>query len=197
VAVVGDAVITDSMLELRASERLSKIRAETYAIKKQVLEAYIVELLLEREARARGVSVADLQQQEIRSKVQPVSEDAKRAVLESNPLAYATKSEQEALSQIESRLRGSRESEVRRKFVLGLREQAGVKVFLDPPRVAIEAQGQPFKGPAEAPVTLVVFSDYQCPYCTRLEPELKQLNKRYEKRLCTRICSGPNAWALI
>jgi protein-disulfide isomerase len=37
----------------------------------------------------------------------------------------------------------------------------------------------PVKGPASAPVTLVVFSDFQCPYCSRVEPTLKQVEEAF------------------
>lgn len=39
--------------------------------------------------------------------------------------------------------------------------------------------GHPFKGPENAPVTIAVFDDYQCPYCARLEPQLKQVLEKY------------------
>jgi protein-disulfide isomerase len=37
----------------------------------------------------------------------------------------------------------------------------------------------PVKGAAAAPVTVVVFSDFQCPFCARLEPTLKQVEQAY------------------
>jgi protein-disulfide isomerase len=37
----------------------------------------------------------------------------------------------------------------------------------------------PQRGPRTAPVTVVVFSDFQCPFCTRVEPSLAQLQKAY------------------
>ncbi len=43
--------------------------------------------------------------------------------------------------------------------------------------VAIE--GLPFRGSDKASVTIAVFDDYQCPYCAKLEPQLKQLLERY------------------
>lgn len=41
----------------------------------------------------------------------------------------------------------------------------------------------PSLGPASASVTLVVFSDYQCPYCARLEPVLTELRARFPDHL--------------
>jgi protein-disulfide isomerase len=37
----------------------------------------------------------------------------------------------------------------------------------------------PQRGPRAAPVTVVIFSDFQCPFCTRVEPTLAQLQKAY------------------
>ena len=39
----------------------------------------------------------------------------------------------------------------------------------------IDITGAPVRGKADAPVTLVVFSDFECPWCAKLEPLLAQL----------------------
>jgi protein-disulfide isomerase len=48
---------------------------------------------------------------------------------------------------------------------------------------AIDIEGSPFKGPENAPVTIVAFDDYQCPYCARLEPVLKQVLGKYPREV--------------
>jgi len=54
-----------------------------------------------------------------------------------------------------------------------------------PPPAAVQKvdfrPDDPQKGPKGAPVTVVVFSDFQCPFCTRVEPTLAQLQKAYPK----------------
>jgi protein-disulfide isomerase len=45
------------------------------------------------------------------------------------------------------------------------------------------APDDPSLGPSSAPVTLVVFSDYQCPFCARLEPVLTALRERFPEHL--------------
>ena len=83
VAVIGDRTITAAELDNLAKERLTRLRNEEYTIRKQVLEEYITRLLIEREAAARGVSVLALTSAEIDAKVAPVTDEQKRAVLES------------------------------------------------------------------------------------------------------------------
>lgn len=46
-----------------------------------------------------------------------------------------------------------------------------------------EAKGSPSQGPANAPVTLQVFSDYQCPFCSKVEDTLKEVRQMYPGKL--------------
>jgi predicted DsbA family dithiol-disulfide isomerase len=52
------------------------------------------------------------------------------------------------------------------------------KIVLSPPRKELETT-RLVRGDAEAPVTIMVFSDYQCPYCVRAEPVLAEVLERY------------------
>lgn len=44
-------------------------------------------------------------------------------------------------------------------------------------------QDTPVLGPAEAPVTIVMFADFECPFCQRVLPTLAALRARYPNRL--------------
>ncbi len=37
----------------------------------------------------------------------------------------------------------------------------------------------PVQGKADAPITIIEFSDFQCPYCKRVEPQLKKIHDTY------------------
>jgi protein-disulfide isomerase len=59
-----------------------------------------------------------------------------------------------------------------------LKQKAGVRVLLRAPRVEVAADG-PSKGPATAKVTIVEFSDFQCPYCSRGRTVIDEVVKKY------------------
>ena len=61
-------------------------------------------------------------------------------------------------------------------------------------RVQISVDGRPFKGPEEASVTLVEFTDYQCPFCRRhFEQTMPDLLRAYEGRIKYVVLNFPIA----
>lgn len=55
---------------------------------------------------------------------------------------------------------------------------------IDPNKVYnLPAGNSPFKGPADAPVTLALFSDFQCPFCSQIPGLVDQLLKAYPKEV--------------
>ncbi len=64
----------------------------------------------------------------------------------------------------------------------GERDDDGEGEALDRYAVPVTA-AQPSRGPADALVTMVVFSDFQCPFCSRLTPTIEQLLSAYPTQL--------------
>jgi protein-disulfide isomerase len=52
-----------------------------------------------------------------------------------------------------------------------------------PPRITIDIQGAPTLGPSDAPVTIVEFSDYECPACRSTHDVVKQIRAAYGDRV--------------
>ena len=63
-----------------------------------------------------------------------------------------------------------------------LQDKYKVEYKMEPIRVEVAATG-PAKGPANAPVTIVEFSDFQCPFCSRLTPTIKQVEEKYGNKV--------------
>jgi protein-disulfide isomerase len=49
--------------------------------------------------------------------------------------------------------------------------------------VDIDTVGAPFKGPADAPVTMTLFTDFECPYCRQIIPLLDEVLQKNQKNV--------------
>ena len=65
------------------------------------------------------------------------------------------------------------------QFYAGLAQRFDAQYRLGPLRFAVAADGFPALGPEDAPVTIVEFSDFQCPFCARLLPTLERAKQEY------------------
>ena len=180
VAEVNGGPILASELEQRAAGRLTSVRQEEYDIRRQALDELIAERLVAAEAARRGVSAEELLRLEVDSKTQPLSQARVETIYEQNKPRFGTAPRDEALARIREVLGERATAERRAAFEKELRGAARVSVRLDPPRatVAIPA-GAPATGPAAAPVTIVEFTDYQCPYCHRAQTVIEEVLQRY------------------
>ena len=180
VAIVGGKTITASQLDAEAANQLMRLRAQEYDIKRRVLDDLIVQMLIENEAKARGITVEELNLREIEQKAAPVTADETKAFYEANKSRFGNKPEAEALKLIETSLAQNKIQQRRTAFLDGLREKAGVKILLEPPRIDVQiTEADPVKGAKEAPVSIIEYSDFQCPFCSKVVPTLKQIESRY------------------
>jgi protein-disulfide isomerase len=179
VASVGGVTIDASELEEKGGARLFQIHTEEYQVRKQLLDEIITKRLLEKEAKSRGISVDELNRIEVEGKTAPVTEAEQKAYYDEQKGRFGQAAQADVLKQIEAGLRKQRINERRTEFVAALRKAATVKVMLEPPRMKVDANGGPAKGPESAPITIVEYADYQCSYCNRVVASLKQVEARY------------------
>ncbi len=189
VARVGERVITLAevdarWLEMDPSEQL-KAQKTVYVGRRAALDAIVADILFDRAARSRGVTVAHYLNQEIAKRVQPVKPADIESFYSANQERLRGRSLDEVRPAIAEML-GRRRREEARSALLGDLRKSGpdVRIALDPPRqqVAI-ASTDPVRGARSAPVTIVEFSDYQCPFCARLVPVLAQVLTTYDDRV--------------
>jgi len=178
VARIGTATITDDDLSRLANPELQQLAQQRYLVLERNLERLVEQRLVEIEAARRGLSVEDLAAREIAAAVTPVSDAEVEAWYRANEERIRQPREAVA-EQIRGLLDRQRREERQAAFLTELRQRHGVTVYLEPPRVAIDLAGAPVKGPAQAPVTVVEFSDFQCPACQRMNPNLVRLRETF------------------
>jgi len=141
------------------------------------------ELLIEQDAKTRGVPQAALIDQEITKKVGPVSDEDIATWFQQNQsrLQGAT------IDQVRTAIRGfltqQRTLEARRAYVDRLKTKTVVRVALEPPRTVVSKADRPTKGPATAPVEMIEFSDFQCPFCERAFPTVAKILSEYGDKI--------------
>lgn len=188
-AVVEGETITLSEVEAAAAERLEQLEIQRLQMenrlsqeRQQILlgsvETLIEERLLALEAGAQGIASEELLGREIQ--VEPVtSEEIDAFYAELQQQRQGVPPKEQIQQQIRDHLAETRQAEARDAFFSGLREKYGVQVFLQEPRTQVAADGFPAKGSADAPVTIVEFSDFECGFCARVVPTLNRVVEQY------------------
>jgi protein-disulfide isomerase len=165
-----DAWIKDDLFRKQTDDLAS---AEVYELRSHSLQALLDQRIVEAEAARRGVSSEELMRLE-REALGPVSDEQVTDFYEKNKQKMGGATRDQVADRIRSFLDEAREGEV----TAALRKRAKLEVLLEPPRVTVAAEG-PSLGPADAPVKIVEFSDFQCPYCARAGAVVKQIRERY------------------
>jgi protein-disulfide isomerase len=177
-AIVAGEPIPLAAVDELVKAQLMEIRSREHQLRSQALDELIAQSLLEKEAKARGVSEDALEKAEILDKA-VVPEAESRAYYEANKARIGSMPEAEAMKQIREGLAQQRQGERRAAFAKELRAKYDVKVLLEPYRIPVALGDAPVRGAAAAPVTIVEFSDFQCPYCVRARPTVAKIRETY------------------
>lgn len=180
VAEVEGDTVTAAELDERVGNRLARIRQEEYEIRRQALDEIVYDKLLAKEATRRSISVKELVADEVDNQVPEPDAKIVEGLYEQNRARLGKRTKDEALADIRKVLRDRARQERQDAFRRRLRDKAAVKIALEPPRTSVAVPASaPTLGPDGAPVTIVQFVDYQCPYCRRAQSTIDEIVGRY------------------
>jgi len=178
-AQVGEEEIPQSALEQEAASELLDLRRKIHEVYAATLDGMIAEKLLLAEANHRGISLEELETVEVTDKVSPVTDGDLNAWY----AAHAHEVGGQSLDTIRAQLTGylQEERRVLRRvaFLDELKEKTSVKILLEPFRLEVPAGNGPRLGLATAPVEIVEYSDFECPYCARGADTLNLVLEQY------------------
>ena len=161
-AVLNGRTITEADLSAASTGQTARtMHNQVYQARKQALDAFITDQLLVDEAKKRGISREQLVQQEVDAKIPEPTAAEIEQLYNANKARLGGKSLEESKPTIISHLKGQKRQTQMQDFVRSLRRAAGVKMLLKPPPLNMTLDNAPTRGPANAPVTIVEFSDYQ------------------------------------
>jgi len=176
-ATINGEAITAGDVEDSLQALIFDVQEQVYGLRKNEVDLNINDTLLTQEAQKRKITTNALLETEVKPK--PITEDQARVFFEQNKERVSGEFAQTKdaiisyLQQVELRL-------AERAFVDKLRTAASIEIFLKAPEspvFKISTKDQPSLGNANAAVTIVAFTDYQCPSCAAIHPALERLVK--------------------
>jgi protein-disulfide isomerase len=181
VATVDGRDITLQQVDETITPAVLPLQQQLYAIRKVALENLITARLLEREARARRISIDELRQRLTSGAIHVTSAQVEEAYTQ-NATFFASMSSDEARERLRLDLENQARMKNYRAGLEALRKKWPVKVSLAPPPAAgleLDDRLSPAKGTAKPAVTIVEFSDFECPFCRQVQDTLKQIIEQY------------------
>src|SRR5262249_3941378 len=184
-ATVNGENITSAKIEEDLLPFIFNVQMEIYKLRKSALDIKINDALLEKEAQNRKITTRALLDAEVGTKIKKITEADARDFYEKNKDKiqgdYAQYKDKiiNYLTQLE-------DQRVESAFADQLRKTAKVEMYLKepvPPVLSIATDGRPARGKPDAPVTIIEFTDYQCPSCGALHPIIQQLVGEYGAKL--------------
>jgi protein-disulfide isomerase len=176
-ARVGGVAITTTELDDWIKEDMFHDAASSpsrlYDLREDAIERMVEERAIELEAKRQGVTPDKLIESEVAA-LGPVTDQEVQEFYDQHKAEVGASSFDELKGRIHDFLASRRPTTAK----ANIRNRAEVEILLQPPRVEVSADG-PSKGAEGARVTIVEFSDFQCPYCKRAAPTLDQLLARY------------------
>jgi protein-disulfide isomerase len=182
VAVVAGASVSQEELDRALGSKLLRVQTDEYNIRRAALDEIIADRLLAAEAARRHVTVDDLLKAEVEAKVTVPSLADIEPFYEATKERFGTAPKEEAMQQIAEGMRRQKTAQRKAELVRSLRDAAGVRVLIEPPRAKVTASG-PSLGNSAAPVTIVEFSDFECPFCSRAASTLHRIEQTYGDRV--------------
>jgi protein-disulfide isomerase len=188
-ARVGSRTITIGELDERwrrddAAQQAQAFQ-QLYEGRKTALDAIIAEMLIGEAAKAKGLNADQFTESEVTRRVKPVTEGQVVSFFQQNQAQMQGRDLVAMSPAIRKYLEEQERGAAYRALVAELRK-AGPRVdtVIDAPRYNVEiAPEDPVVGNANAAVTVVEFSDFQCPFCQRVMPTLKKVRETYGDRV--------------
>ena len=181
-ATIGDEKVTLADVRGRAGEQLDQLdmqyRRQRDKLVGAALDSIVRERLIAAEAKKRGKTPDELLAAEMGVGATP-SDVEIAAWYNDNQARLGGRGLDQVRSQVADLLTKERRANSARILEQRLRDERGVTIAFEPYRLRFANEGAPTLGKKDALVTLVEFSDFQCPYCQAVAPTLKQVAQKF------------------
>ena len=185
VATIGGQPLKASVIIERLKPIVYEMRLQAYELTKHQAEQTVNNLLLLEEARRRQIGPEEIIRSEVSDKVRPPTEAEVAKFYEENK-SRINGDLNTVRNQIADYLHERERSRLEQELSARLRKTAKIRWLITepvPPVQNISVDDDPSRGPANAPVTIVEFTDFQCPACAAMHPVIEEVLKTYGDKI--------------
>jgi protein-disulfide isomerase len=184
-ANIGGTPLKASFMSERLKPIIYKIRLEAYEVEKKQADQMVDDLLLVAEANRRQIGPEQIIRTEISEKVRTPTE-AEVAKFYTENKARISGDLNSVRNQLVTYLEGEDRQRLEKELSERLRKNANLRWLITEPVAPVQAisvDDDPALGPIGAPVTIVEFTDFQCPACAAMQPILDEVIKSYGNKV--------------
>ena len=179
-ATVGAYKITQQEVDDKVLHSVSV--GQLYELRRQALDSLVEDYVVEQAAKKAGLPPNEYIKRKIEAEPGgKITETDARKFYDAHKAAIDRQSGGRTFDQIKPMLIGGLQNQMdqgrREELIAKLRAENQVKVMLEAPQIA--SAGHPTAGSKDAPVTIIEFSDFQCPYCRAAQNSLRQVREKY------------------
>jgi protein-disulfide isomerase len=189
VAKVGAVSITLAQVDEKALEQpvasfgSVKLAQALYEARRQAIDELVANTLFDQEAKKRGIERSALVEKEIMDKVPPVGDADVSSWYQANQARLQGASLDQVRAPIRAYLIQERVASIREQYLETLKVKTPVVISLDPPRLVVSAAKGATRGAKDAPIEMIEFSDFQCPYCQRAHATVERVLSTYGNQI--------------
>ncbi|MEK6706251.1 MAG: DsbA family protein [Bdellovibrionota bacterium] len=184
VAKIGSEEISEEALIGADKLDFFELKKQEYTMKMERLNKMIVDKLIGAEAKKAGMSQEDFISKKVIGKEIKIP-DAEYKKFVADKHIPETQINPQIKERINSYLQSMKRQELTQAYVGKLTKDAPVEIYFNKPKlqIPVEVGNAPVSGKADAPITVIEFSDFQCPFCARAADTVTELRKKYGEKV--------------
>lgn len=184
VAYVDEVGVTRAELDSLAKVGLAKLDQERYDLYRRTLEQMAISKRAAEEAEAKGMDVDQYRQSEVESKLIPPTDEEVAEYYEINKQTAGGRTFEQLREPIREMLTEKKKQALQAQFTDRIRTSVKYRMTMEPPRTEVTLlPTEPTRGPEGAPITIVEYADFECPYCRRSHPTVERILAEYGEQI--------------
>lgn len=185
IATFNGGQITDEEVTEKAKSALMKPLSQIYGIKMNTVQNLVAEAILNQEAKSLKITKEALMQKNANSKVKEPTEAEIKALYEAekNNRMIQGKKYEEVKDILVKLHKTEQQDRYAQAYIETLFAKYNVTIDLERPKADVSVDNDPGIGNPNAPIVLIEFSDFQCPYCKKTRPTIDRLLTEYKDKI--------------